>query len=266
MFSFKQHVQGFIDTPSLKGLIKGIQDFDIGVDIGNTNASISAVFPPTKRLGKRAEFLFEEILKSTKNPKLLGSNIPLRNAERTIGEIDYILQTKSGVVHLELATKFYLFDKSLDSTNMNQWIGPNRKDFLHLKVSKLQHHQFPIIASNEFQEYIQSSKIPQPTRQSLLLKAQLFTPLNIKHELPDNYKDCIVGNWLTLEQFNGLHQASFFMPNKQDWFIHPNENNQWVSKQECFTQIKAAHSRAFSPMIWIKNQTGTTSKAFVVWW
>lgn len=262
MFDFNQHVKGFLNAPSLKGLIKGIKDFDVT----QKPVPFQNIFPEIKRLGKRAEFLFETILKSEKNIQLIESNIPLRNSDRTIGEIDFIIKNGSQVIHLELTTKFYLFDESLDSKLINQWIGPNRKDFLHLKVSKLKCHQFPIIKSNEFLEYIISRKIPIPDQQSLMFKAQLFVPLNSPYNFPKNYNDCIVGNWFTNEQFEQLNQKVFFIPNKNDWFIDPNENMQWISKQECMNQIKTFHSRKFSPMIWIKNQIGLASKAFIVWW
>ena len=262
MFSFNQHVQGFLNTPSLKGLIEGVSDFDL-----TTPHIISSKdFPNIYRLGKRAEFLFEEILKSDENIKLIDSNIPLRNSERTIGEIDYLIEKDQQVIHLELATKFYLFDESLDSELINQWIGPNRKDFLHLKVSKMKDHQFPIIESNEFKDYIDLNNHPLPTHQSLMLKAQLFVPIDKRVELPKNYNDCVVGNWITVEQFEELEQESFFIPNKHDWFINPNENKQWSSKLECLNQIKDFHSRQFSPMIWMKNNDGISRRAFVVWW
>lgn len=262
MFSFNQHVQGFLNTPSLKGLIEGVSDFDFT----NSPKSLSMDFPNVKRLGKRAEFLFEELLKSDKDIKLIDANIPLRNSERTIGEIDYLIERNKEVIHLELATKFYLLDESLDTELINQWIGPNRKDFLYLKVSKLRDHQFPIIKSDEFKAYINLNNHPLPTHQSLMLKAQLFVPIDRQVELPENYNNCVMGNWITIEQFEELKQDLFFIPNKHDWFINPNENNKWYSKLECINQIQDFHSRQFSPMIWMKDKDKISTRAFVVWW
>ena len=133
MFSFDQHVKGFLNTPTLKGLIKGVSDYEIGqVEVSEPNE-----IKQNKRLGKWAEFLFESIINHDQSNRLIHSNIQLKNVKQTIGEIDYLIESNNEIIHVELASKFYLLDESIDTDLINQWIGPNRKDFLHLKASKL---------------------------------------------------------------------------------------------------------------------------------
>lgn len=257
MFSFKQHIEGFLATESLTGLIDEIKDFKVSLSSDVEEQE----FPNIKRLGKRSEFLFEKILKSTKGINILASNIQLKNELKTTGEIDYLIEYKNQIIHLELATKFYLLDESIDPVLSNQWIGPNRKDFLHLKVSKLKNHQFPIINSPEFKRL----NLPVPQIQSLLLKAMLFVPFDLNKQLPNNYKSCVAGIWLTMNHLDLLNDNEFFIPNKHDWFIKPKAQENWKSKQEIINEIKDFHSRQFSPLVWIKSLT-KTQRCFVVWW
>jgi hypothetical protein len=46
---------------------------------------------------------------------------------------------------MELAYKFYLFDPSISSEPINNWIGPNRNDSLQEKLEKLKTKQFPLL-------------------------------------------------------------------------------------------------------------------------
>lgn len=257
MFKFNQHLKGFFEINTLRSLIKGVSDFETQKPKGIKETT----FPEIKRLGKRAEFIFEQILNSSKEIKLLGKNIQLIENGKTIGEIDYLLGYKKTTIHLELATKFYLWDETLDSKLVNQWIGPNRKDHLHLKLSRLKDHQFPIIKSPTFLKLGQ----PQPDKQCLLLKAMLFIPPNTQKLFPENFKNCIAGYWFNLEQFISLNDSEFFVPSKMDWFINPNQNIEWYDKQSILEEIKDYHSRNFSPLVWIK-QSDSYKRCFVVWW
>jgi hypothetical protein len=65
----------------------------------------------------------------------LYENIQVIEDKKTIGEIDFIIEDKNTkqVIHMELAYKFYLFDPSISSEPINNWIGPNRDDSLQEK-------------------------------------------------------------------------------------------------------------------------------------
>ena len=257
MFKFSQHINGFLEIRTLNGLIDEVTVFEV-----EPPQRIEEIaFPEIKRLGKRAEFIFEQTLKNSKDIDLIGKNIQLIENGKTIGEIDYLLGYKKTTIHLELATKFYLWDETLDSKLVNQWIGPNRKDYLHLKLSRLKDHQFPIIKSPTFLKL----GYPQPDKQCLLLKAMLFIPPNTQKPFPENFKNCIAGYWFNLEQFINLNDSEFFIPNKMDWFINPNQNKEWHGKQSILEDIKDYHSRNFSPLVWIK-QADSYTRCFVVWW
>ncbi len=264
MFSCNQYANGFLEAPDLKGLLNNIDDFEIDEDVTISTFS----FPEIKRLGKRMEYILNNVLEKDSKYDLLASNIQLKSNSRTIGEIDYIIEDKKGnIIHLELATKLYLLDQSLSSDFVHQWIGPNRKDFLQLKLDKLKKHQFLMSETQEFKAYSSIHNIPTPTKKALLLKCQLFLPFNQKINLPQNFANCICGQWLTIKQFQeNYNNCAFYLPEKKDWFILPEHNTFWLNKTEALHQIKDSHTRQFSPLVWIKTEENEYLKIFVVWW
>ncbi len=134
-FTIEQHLTSFNNTPELKDIIKGVNHFKLTPSIIPLGEEIPSIY----RLGKKIEFLFELILKNSIDYKLLLSNFQIQEGKLTVGEIDYIIKTinTKRVQHIELSYKFYLLDNSLDADFIGKWIGPNRKDFLHIKKSRL---------------------------------------------------------------------------------------------------------------------------------
>lgn len=89
---------------------------------------------------------------------LLASNIQLIEGNRTLGEIDLIVEDliSNKTLHLEAACKFYL--SSTNQTNWDSWIGPNSSDSLDKKISKLQ-QQINNINLPPAQDFLRSKKI-----------------------------------------------------------------------------------------------------------
>ncbi len=263
MYSFNKYVEGFLQTNQLNGLIRNIEDFNFPLK----KSFLKKSFPKSNRLGKRVEFVFEELIKQDDSFELLCSNFQLFQDKKTIGEIDYIFERKNVLFHLEISYKFYLYDGSHSGSFINCWIGPNRKDSLKLKLSKLQFNQFPIIQSEEFKQLQKTLSLNKPIYQMLLLKAQLFTPFKKSIELPENYNNCVEGHWLSIKNINLLSDsAKYFIPKKNDWIINPKENKEWYSKKTILIKIIEYHQRKFSPLIWIKTKKNTIDKLFIVWW
>jgi len=48
-------------------------------------------------------------------------------------------------IHLEIIYKFYLYDPSIGLTQLDHWIGPNRRDSLVKKLTKLKQKQLPLL-------------------------------------------------------------------------------------------------------------------------
>lgn len=263
MFKFNQYVEGFLQTNQLNGLIRNIDDFNFPLK----KSFLKNSFPKTNRLGKRVEFIFEELIKQDDSFELLCSNLQLFQDKKTIGEIDYLFERKDVLFHLEISYKFYLYDESHLDSLINCWIGPNRKDSLKLKLSKLKLNQFPIINSEEFKQVQKTLNLNKPLYQMLLLKAQLFIPFKKSIELPDNYNNCVEGSWLSMQNNHLLSEEDdYFIPEKKDWIINPKENQKWYSKEILLTKVIKYHQREFSPLVWIKKRENNFSKLFIVWW
>ena len=108
---------------------------------------------PTKRLGLYAETLLAFFLAHFYDLYAHGLQIHDGRA-RTIGEFDFLVRQPEGLVHWELATKFYLFfdempdvasNAAMSSTsnkvNLFNYLGPNLADTLGAKMHKIVYQQ-----------------------------------------------------------------------------------------------------------------------------
>lgn len=93
-----------------------------------------------RRLGRYAERLMAFYFKHEGN--LIEHGLQLRGKyQETIGEFDFLLKNGDEVLHVELATKFYLLGSRIPlcerSRAMDYFVGPNLADTLGLKVGKI---------------------------------------------------------------------------------------------------------------------------------
>lgn len=102
-----------------------------------------------RRLGHYAENLLRFYF--AERGELFASNLQVNDVlHRTIGEFDYLLQTTGGLIHWELATKFYLFQKPMDvqsgerSVSSYDYLGPNLADSLGAKMRKILDQQLSL--------------------------------------------------------------------------------------------------------------------------
>lgn len=101
---------------------------------------------PSRRLGLYAERLYEFYL--TSHGLLAAHGLQVHNkGASTIGEFDFLLQTKTGLQHLELATKFYLFHADVAvAPDLYDYLGPNLADSLGAKLHKIMGQQLQLSA------------------------------------------------------------------------------------------------------------------------
>ena len=113
---------------------------------------------PDTVLGRQAEAIFENIVKESKSYKLLAANIQIQSPTKTIGELDYLLEQRKTKtqIHVELSCKFYLFDPDSLGTFEQKWIGPNKKDSLQDKITKLREKQFPLLFDKNSEKLLEN--------------------------------------------------------------------------------------------------------------
>jgi hypothetical protein len=103
--------------------------------------------------------------------ELVAHNLAIRDGCRTVGEFDclYYCRAQRRHFHLELAVKFYLgYD--------HQWLGPNARDRLDLKLARLEGHQLRLADDPAATETLQRLGIVAPGRQ-VAIRGRLFPPL-----------------------------------------------------------------------------------------
>jgi len=220
------------------------------------------------RLGMFVEQCVFQSLENNSNYNVLAKNIQIIDNNLTLGELDCILKHNSSIVHLEIAYKFYLFDKTHNENELHCWIGPNRKDSLIEKINKLQEKQLPLLQHPKTVEKLNILKIPtEHIEQQVCFKAQLFVPYS---NSGNNYQmvnnDCIVGLYYTLPELANLKPNKFYLPSKLEWASITTESVNWMNFELFMIEIEKALSNSKSPLFWTKDQKGNISKCFAVWW
>lgn len=225
------------------------------------NKSIEKQF----KLGHLVEHFVAQELDLHNNIEVLAENIQFHHESRTIGEIDFVIRTKDQIAQIESSYKFYLWDESVGNTELDHWIGPNRKDSLQLKLNKIETHQFKLSRFPEVSEYF-SNLTTKPIQQFVYFKAQLFIPLNSTPKFSQLNRRAVEGYYLTRKELLSFSEAKIYIPTKYEWLLQPKQSVNWLSYSNALVEIDSRLKYEKSPLIWIKTANGEIIKAFVVWW
>jgi len=218
-------------------------------------------------LGKRVERFVNVELQQQKNIQILLENVQIQNQKTTIGEIDCILKQADIPIHLEIIYKFYLYDASVGITEIDHWIGPNRKDSLVKKLDKLKHKQLPLLHNPHSKTILNKVNIdPVHTLQRVLFKAQLFKPFNETISFKALNKNCLTGFYIHYSEIEQFSNCKFYMPIKVDWLVEVQSNVAWLPFDQFQKRITLLMAEKRAPLCWIKFPNGIMQKFFVVWW
>lgn len=256
---------GYNNTPLLwSGSFEGIDQLELKPI---PTPSISEKIPPSLRLGYLAEHFTFEYWRSHPDVNIVCHNVQIEGEEKTLGELDALIRHNGEVYHVEISYKFYLYDPNHGDTELEHWIGPNRKDTLISKLDRLKNHQLPLINAPETRSVLEEV-VPKtdPIQSKVWIKAQLFLPLSTTISVAPLNNACIVGEYTDLNGLNQFKESKFFLPNKQMWFKVPYETVKWKKIDKIKDQIEPLLERQYSPMLWVKEPNGVLRKLFVVWW
>nr|WP_321235040.1 DUF1853 family protein [uncultured Psychroserpens sp.] len=219
------------------------------------------------RLGQLAEqFVFNQI-QSCETIELLAENIQIQNGKHTLGELDALLKIEKQPIHLEIIYKFYVYDDSLGNSEIERWIGPNRKDSLQEKLTKLKEKQLPLLYSETCKSTLKQLELDHLNfEQRVLFKAQLFVPYQQEINFESLNEDCVCGFYISLKQLDAFKDCQFYIPAKLDWFLEPDDTIDWLSYFNFRTDSEGFLKNNQSPLFWIKDEAGELSKGFLVWW
>ena len=236
-------------------------------DIESKSTKFDAEINEKLRLGKYIERLVSFQLKQEESISIICENIQIQQNKITLGELDCIIKKENTVIHLEIIYKFYLFDESVGTTEIDHFIGPNRKDSLKEKLEKLSKKQLPLLYSDECKTYLNSINLEaSEMEQQVYFKAQLFVPFQHQNKLSTLNKNCIAGFYCNLKELHQFTDCKFYIPIKKDWIIIPHKNVSWLKFDEFDIELIEYINRKFSPLCWLKKQNGEILKFFMVWW
>lgn len=259
---------GFIETPQIWDKVPSFPyaPFEMRkVKLESTPLDLQ--IPPTMVLGKRMEQFFSYYVTHFSNEKVLAHSEQIIHEKQTLGELDFLLRNKETqeVSHVELVYKFYLYDPNISAED-DHWTGPNHRDSLKRKLTRLVEKQFPLLHRIETLPLLQKIGLnPEEIVQKICFKANFFVPWDYEKEaLPDGNS----GTWMRALDFDDpyFHQHKFYSPRKQNWPIHPRHNTTWFSYEEIKKQVFTFIGISKSPLVWMKTGQGEYKRFFVVWW
>lgn len=258
--------EGFLKTSNLwKGdTVKGIQQFDLPITPNKFSSKITG----NLRLGKYIEQFVFFSLQQQQHITELQENIQIQKGKQTLGEIDCLFVANEKPIHLEISYKFYVVDFGRGTNEIEHCIGPNNRDSLVEKLTRIEEHQLPLLFLEETQEQLKSLSFDfQNCDQLVLFKCQLFLPLShLDYQFETLNQDCISGIYLRNKELKKFSNCKFFIPDKKDWLISPSVDVDWLNFKEIKNEIKRFHEKKYSPLCWIKHPNGQITKAFVIWW
>lgn len=259
--------KGFLNTPVLweKSFEENLNQLNLSFE--HNNSKIDSEFNE-KRLGKLVEqFVFAQ-LNAHPNIQKVIQNIQIIENKITLGELDCLFKYLNEYVHLEIVYKFYLYDELNGPLEIDNWIGPNRKDSFKFKREKLIHKQLPILHHPKTLEILSSMSIKlEDICSRVLFKAQLYIPLKLKGKVFKAINNnCIVGYFMGMNEFKKNTNCTYYMPIKLDWLIEPHVDVQWLLIEEFTPLLENEITQLRSPLCWMKKPNGRIEKIFIVFW
>lgn len=197
------------------------------------------------RLGRYAERLMAFYF--THEGSLISHGLQVRGAnQETIGEFDFLLDYAdslghkhgNSVLHLELATKFYLLRTRIGpsgfSHGMDYFIGPNLADTLGLKVRKIIDKQ--LMLGQHPAAQIQLSR--QVGMAKALIKGWLFYH---EDEMPDAAElglanDHCRGFWCTISELTDRTEQQYLILPRLSWLAPAKADLDQVLNKERLTE------------------------------
>lgn len=259
--------QGFLQTPFL-WFRKGVFDLQQFENQNNKVNFLDLEIQQKLRLGKLVERFVSFELQQNSSIKIVSENTQIQENKITLGELDCLLLKDDKPIHLEIIYKFYLYDESVGNSEIEHWIGPNRRDSLIQKITKLKEKQLPLLYSKQCRKYLEEFNLTsEEIEQQVYFKAQLFVPLkDVRKQFSVINNECISGFYINRKELLNFTDCKFHIPNKHNWLIAPHKSINWLKFEDFYEKLKAFLINEKSPLCWLKKSNGELHKIFIVWW
>lgn len=170
-----------------------------------------------RRLGHYAENLLAFYLKHAGLLYLHGLQVHEDNFS-TIGEFDFLLNEPDGLLHWEIATKFYLFEQGDELTHkadLADYLGPNLADTLAAKMDKIFNRQLTLSHHLAAQKLLPKKVVAAKAliKGWLFYREQRLSEIFIDGIAPDHCR----GYWWTLKDIERLTIPYFMILERLQW-------------------------------------------------
>ncbi|REG86474.1 DUF1853 family protein [Marinomonas pollencensis] len=153
-------------------------------------------------LGSYFEVLFSYAIRHFSSLTILLEHQQIVEQGKTLGEVDMLVETPDGaLLQFEIAIKFYLQRPDLYPEH---WIGPNKNDSLHRKVTRARAHQLTIMDTKSAKEQWKSLTKGRPITACLLIYGRLFLSLNEAPQRLQQIAKTGFGGWIYASQASQL--------------------------------------------------------------
>lgn len=258
---------GFLNTPLLWKSIPVLGMHQLGLN-SKKASNFEGNITNNLRLGKRVERFVSHQLEEYNAISINAENIQIQQNKLTLGELDCLLMVNNIPTHLEVVYKFYLYDESVGTSEIERWIGPNRNDSLMQKLTKLKEKQLPLLYAHETKPILDALNInAESIQQRVYFKAQLFAPLSdkdVSFKLLNS--DCLIGFYLRLNDLEQFSDCKFYIPTKVDWLMEIQTQIDWIPYELFLLRVDVLLAQKNATLCWIKTPKEKLLKCFVVWW
>ncbi len=159
----------------------------------------------SRRLGVYFESLWHFFLQQDPAFELVAHNLAVRDGGATLGEFDviYWCRERQRHCHLELAVKYYLGWRAPDADEpagqWRDWLGPNSRDRLDLKLRQLLERQILLGHRPRAREQLRDLGINDMVRE-IAIKGYLFQPRGSPLPPPPGFNSQLgFSQWLHLQ-------------------------------------------------------------------
>ena len=146
------------------------------------------------RLGSYFEGLISYWLKHTHHWQLVAHDHQVREDKITLGAFDFVIKNGEMAEHWEVAIKYYLGVGG--ESEWSQWIGPNQRDRLDLKMHRMLSHQIELSQHPAGQTSLTELGLRGQPTQRVWIKGQFFSPWDVPTSSPLHATSGTLGAWI----------------------------------------------------------------------
>jgi hypothetical protein len=205
------------------------------------------------RLGRYFEALCQSGLTLHPDWRLVLRSFPIRDAQRTLGELDLVLaHTQSQMLtHLELAIKFYIRIEQPHCGHSHHWMGPSLVDSYEQKLSRLMTHQIPM----GLHPLVTQTLGAPVDEQAIMIKGRLFVS---EDRFNAAWEARGYGLWITSDQLQKQwHRGDYLVIARPQWMTGP--------AHRLWQPVRFWQPRQHPCMIWLRGgETPQNTWAMVV--